>query len=124
MLPMIGMAKLDPYKVSFGSAMCKFSEAILFYCDNKEKAPNQSVEKSLFASQIYATQEIFFNVCIRSSDFKVRQLAIESMGQFVNIIAHEKLEADLVKIMQCILSLYKKHSDHFIVSQVIFSTSS
>lgn len=101
--------------------MCKFSEAILFYCDNKEKANDQSVEKSLFATQIYATHEIFFNVWIRASDFKVRHLAIESIGQFVNIIAHDKLEADLVKIMQTTLGLYKKHQDHFIVSQVLLS---
>ncbi len=118
MLPMIGMTKTDPYKCSFGTAMCKFSEAILYYCSNKEKATDQSIEKSAFATQIYATHEIFFNVWIRSGEHRVRQLAIESIGYFVSIMSREKLENDLVKIVTMLMALYKKHSDHFVVSQV------
>jgi hypothetical protein len=98
--------------------MCKFSEAILYYCSNKEKAPDQNIEKSTFSTQIYAAHEIFFNIWIKTSDTKVRQLVIESIGYFIGLISHEKLETDLVKIFNCLLGLYKKHSDHFIISQV------
>ncbi len=34
------------------------------------------------------------------------------------MIPNEKLECDLGKILQSTLGLYKKHPDHFIVSQV------
>ena len=118
MLPMIGMSKLDSYKCAFTSAICKFSEAIIFYCSNKEKAPDNTIEKSSFSTQIYAAHEIFFNNWIKTNDVKLRQLVIESIGHSVNIMSREKLELDLVKIFPGLLSLYKKHSDHFIVSQV------
>lgn len=117
---MLGMAKQDNYKCAFASAMCKFSEAILYYCSNKEKAPDKSIEKSYFSTQIYAAHEIFFNVWIKTNDVKLRQITIESIGHFVNLIAHEKLETDIIKIIPCLLSLYRKHPDHFVVSQVHF----
>ncbi|CAF0812872.1 unnamed protein product [Brachionus calyciflorus] len=124
MLPMLGMAKLDNYKCAFGSALCKFSEAILYYCSNKDKAPDQSIEISNFSNSIYAAHEVFFNVWIKSSDPKVRQITIESIGQFVNLISHDKLEADVVKIIPGLLGLYKKHPDHLVVSQSLYLTIS
>lgn len=51
----------------------------------------------------------------------MRQTTIEAIGNFVNIITTEKLEADLTKIVPGFLALYKKHPDHFYVSQVIFN---
>ncbi len=98
MLPMLGMAKLDTYKCAFASGetfyffpvrlvthykeirsmilfyfsvLCKFSEAILYYCSNKEKAPDKSIEKTMFSMQIYAAHEVFFNVWIKTADNKV-----------------------------------------------------
>ena len=120
MLPMIGMAKTDIYKCAFGSAMCKFAEAIIYYCSNIEQATDKSITTNKFSTEIYATHEIFFNLWLKSNDPKVKQLAIESIGYFVSLITHEKLEADLVKIVTTLIGLYKKHSDHFIISQVCF----
>lgn len=98
--------------------MCKFSEAILYYCSNKEKATDKSIEKSYFSTQIYAAHEIFFNVWVKTGDNRLRQTVIEAIGHFTNLMAHEKLEADLAKIIQGFLALYKKHPDHQIISQV------
>jgi hypothetical protein len=119
MLPMIGMSKLDSFKCAFASAYCKFSEAIIFYCSNKEKAPDSSIDKSSFSSSIYAAHEVF-NIWLKTNDVKLRQLVIESIGHFVSLMPREKLETDLVKIFPNLLSLYKRHPDLFIVSQVIF----
>lgn len=98
-------------------ALCKFSEAIIYYCSNKEKAPDQSIEKSYFSTQIFAAFEIFFNHWVKSSDAKLRHTTIEALGYFVNLIAHEKLDTEVPKIVPGLLNLYKKHSDPFIVSQ-------
>ena len=98
--------------------MCKFSEAILYYCSNQEKAPEKNIHKESFSTQIYAAFEVFFSVWIKTNDFKVRQLVIEAIGHFVNLISREKLETDLIKILNSLLSLYKRHTDHFIISQV------
>jgi maestro heat-like repeat-containing protein family member 1 len=100
--------------------MCKFSEAILYYCNNKEKAPDKAIEKSSFATQIYATHEVFFNLWIKTSDTKLRQVIIESIGHFVNLMPQEKLESDLSKILPGLLGLYKKHPDLAVISQVNF----
>ena len=141
MLPMLGMAKQDVHKTAFASgalyfsiyflhylwlnfcsilALCKFSEAILYYCSNKEKAPDQSIEKSKFSTQIYAAYEILFTSWLKTSDPKLRQITIESIGHFVNLIATEKLESDINKIMPGLLNLYKRHTDHFVISQVSY----
>jgi maestro heat-like repeat-containing protein family member 1 len=124
MLPMLGMAKTDSYKCSFASAMCKFSEAILFYCSNKEKAPDKSIEKTQFAQSIFGVYEIFLNVWIKTNDIKLRQITIESIGNIINIIPSEKLETELSKVLQILVGLYKKHTDQFIVSQSIYMTIS
>jgi hypothetical protein len=90
----------------------------LYYCSNKEKAPDQSIEKSKFSTQIYAAYEILFTSWLKTSDPKLRQITIESIGHFVNLIATEKLESDINKIMPGLLNLYKRHTDHFVISQV------
>jgi maestro heat-like repeat-containing protein family member 1 len=119
MLPMLGMAKMDNYKIAFSSALCKFSEAILYYCSNKDKAPDQSIEKSTFSTQIYAAHEILFTMWVKASEPKLRQTSIEAIGFFINLIENDKLESDMAKLVPGILNLYKKHSDHYCISQVI-----
>lgn len=98
--------------------MCKFSEAILYYCSNKEKASDQTIEKSNFSTQIYAAHEIFFNAWIKTNDPKLRQITIEAIGHFVNLMAADKLEADIQKIVPGLLNLYKRHAELYVVSQV------
>lgn len=92
----------------------------MYYCSNKEKAPDQSIEKSYFSTQIYAAFEIFFNHWVKTSDAKLRQTTIEALGYFVNLLSHEKLDSDINKIMLGLLSLYKKHPDPFVVSQSLY----
>ncbi len=99
-------------------ALCKFSEAILYYCSNIDKAPDKSIQVTNFSTQIYAAHEIFFNLWIKTNDNKLKNIVIESIGHFVNLMTHEKLEADIVKIMNGLLALYKKHPDHLVITQV------
>ena len=92
----------------------------MYYCSNLDKAPDKSIEKSNFSTQIYAAHEIFFNVWIKTNDPKLKHITIESVGHFVNLMTHEKLEADFVKIINGLLALYKKHSEHLVISQVLY----
>lgn len=98
--------------------MCKFAEAILYYCSNMERAPDKSIEKGYFSTQIFAAYEVFFNVWLKTNEAKLRQIIIESIGHFVNLMSVEKLEVELGKIFTGLLGLFRKHSDHFIISQV------
>ena len=94
----------------------------MYYCSNKEKAPDQSIEKNYFSTQIYAAFEIFFNHWVKTSDPKLRQTTIEALGYFANLITHDKLDTDVPKIIPGILALYKKHAEPFVVSQSLYLT--
>ena len=87
----------------------------MYYCSNKEKASDQTIEKSNFSTQIYAAHEIFFNAWIKTNDPKLRQITIEAIGHFVNLIAADKLEADIQKIILGLLNLYKRHAELYVV---------
>ena len=40
----------------------------------------------------------------------------------MSLIPQDKLESEIVKIIQGLLALFKKHSDHFAISQSIYLT--
>ncbi|XP_048473537.1 maestro heat-like repeat-containing protein family member 1 [Rhincodon typus] len=72
MLPMLGMAKHDSMKSVFTIALGRFSESILEYLANLDKAPDPTVRKDAFSSEIYTSYEILFNVWLQHKEAKVR----------------------------------------------------
>ncbi|XP_072350418.1 maestro heat-like repeat-containing protein family member 1, partial [Scyliorhinus torazame] len=70
MLPMLGMAKQDAMKSVFTIALGHFSESILEYLANLDKAPDPTVRKDAFSSEIYASYEILFNVWLQHKETK------------------------------------------------------
>ena len=65
------MTFVNPDVLFLFSALCKFSEAILDYVANIEKAPDTSVRKEFFSSEIDAAYDIVFNVWLQSRESKV-----------------------------------------------------
>ncbi len=53
------------------SALSKFSEAILDYVANIEKAPDPAVRKEAFAGEIDSAYDVIFNVWLQSREPKV-----------------------------------------------------
>lgn len=53
-------------------ALCHFSESILEYLANLDKAPDPTVRKDTFSSEIYAAFDILFNNWLQSRESKVR----------------------------------------------------
>ncbi|GCC19706.1 hypothetical protein chiPu_0021132 [Chiloscyllium punctatum] len=70
MLPMLGMAKHDSMKSVFTIALGRFSESILEYLANLDKAPDPTVRKDAFSSEIYTSYEILFNVWLQHKEAK------------------------------------------------------
>ncbi|TRY56529.1 hypothetical protein DNTS_005416, partial [Danionella cerebrum] len=89
MLPMLGMAKQDNIKWVFSIALCRFSESIQEYLANLDKAPDPSL----------------------------RLTVAEALGSMSHIMAHDKLEEQLPKLLPTILGLYKKNSEYYIISK-------
>ena len=71
MLPMLGMCKMDNMRWVFSSALAKFCEAILDYIANIEKAPDKSVRRECFSSEIDSAFDVLFNVWLNSREAKV-----------------------------------------------------
>uniref|UniRef100_A0A672K8G5 Maestro heat-like repeat family member 1 n=1 Tax=Sinocyclocheilus grahami TaxID=75366 RepID=A0A672K8G5_SINGR len=118
MLPMLGMTKQDNMKWVFSSALCHFSESILEYLANLDKAPDPTVRKDTFSSEIYSAYDILFNSWMQSRESKLRLTVAEALGSMSHLMAHDKLEEQLPKLLPTILGLYKKNSEHYIISKV------
>uniref|UniRef100_A0A3Q3N7I0 Maestro heat-like repeat family member 1 n=1 Tax=Mastacembelus armatus TaxID=205130 RepID=A0A3Q3N7I0_9TELE len=118
MLPMLSMAKQDSMKWVFASALCHFSDSILDYLANLDKAPDPTVRKDTFSSEIYAAYEILFNNWLQSRESKVRLTVAEAVGSMCHLMASDKLEDQIPKLIPTILSLYKKNTEHYVISKV------
>lgn len=55
----------------FVSALAKFSESILDYVANIEKAPDPAVRKEAFSGEIDSAYDVVFNVWLHSRESKV-----------------------------------------------------
>lgn len=60
-------------------ALCHFSDSILEYLANLDKAPDPTVRKDTFSSEICAAFDILFNSWLQSRESKVR-----SKSDFLN----------------------------------------
>uniref|UniRef100_A0A671WTE0 Maestro heat-like repeat family member 1 n=1 Tax=Sparus aurata TaxID=8175 RepID=A0A671WTE0_SPAAU len=117
MLPMLNMAKQDNMKWVFSSALCHFSDSILEYLANLDKAPDPTVRKDTFSSEIYAAFDILFNNWLQSRESKLRLTVAEALGSMCHLMAGDKLEEQIPKLIPAILSLYKKNNEHYIISK-------
>ncbi|TMS10960.1 Maestro heat-like repeat-containing protein family member 1 [Larimichthys crocea] len=117
MLPMLSMAKQDNMKWVFSSALCHFSDSILEYLANLDKAPDPTVRKDTFSSEVYAAFDILFNNWLQSRESKLRLTVAEAVGSMCHLMASDKLEEQIPKLIPAILSLYKKNNEHYVISK-------
>uniref|UniRef100_A0A665TFB9 Maestro heat-like repeat family member 1 n=1 Tax=Echeneis naucrates TaxID=173247 RepID=A0A665TFB9_ECHNA len=117
MLPMLSMAKQDNMKWVFSSALCHFSDSILEYLANLDKAPDPTVRKDTFSTEICAAFDILFNNWLQSRESKLRLTVAEAVGSMCHLMSSDKLEEQIPKLIPAILSLYKKNNEHYIISK-------
>ncbi|CAN9513935.1 unnamed protein product [Ophioblennius macclurei] len=117
MLPMLNIAKQDNMKWVFSSALCHFSDSILEYLANLDKAPDPTVRKDTFSSEIYSAFDTLFNNWLQSREPKLRLTVAEAVGSMCHLMASDKLEEQIPKVIPAILSLYKKNNEHYIISK-------
>ncbi|KAJ8303306.1 hypothetical protein KUTeg_019702 [Tegillarca granosa] len=117
MLPMLGMAKHDNMKWVFSSALSKFSEAIIEYCANIDKAPDPTVTKERFSQEVDAAFDVFFNTWLQSKEIKLRLSIVDALGHMTHLMSKDKLAEQLPKILQVFLGLYKRHPEPFHITQ-------
>lgn len=64
--------KTTLFGVCVSPALCHFSDSILEYLANLDKAPDPTVRKDTFSSEIYAAFDVLFNHWLQSRESKVR----------------------------------------------------
>eukprot|EP00055_Hartaetosiga_balthica_P017962 m.125831 g.125831 ORF g.125831 m.125831 type:complete len:1630 (-) comp9433_c5_seq1:159-5048(-) len=106
-LPMLGMVKHDNMKWVFSVAFSKFSEAILNYTANKERATDQTVTVARFSESMFSAFEVFHGVWLHSKEAKLRQSVVETIGLMSHILSRTKLEKVIDVLVPSIIAQYK-----------------
>ncbi|XP_006830837.1 PREDICTED: maestro heat-like repeat-containing protein family member 1 isoform X2 [Chrysochloris asiatica] len=117
MLPMLLMAKQDAMRVVFCSALRHFSESTLEYLANLDQAPDPTVRKDTFSSDIFSAYDVLFNHWLPSREAKLRLAVVEALGPMSHLLPNERLEEQLPRLVPGVLALYKKHAETFPVSK-------
>ncbi|KAG8195722.1 hypothetical protein JTE90_002985 [Oedothorax gibbosus] len=112
MLPLLGMVKSENMKWIFAYALSKFCESILEYIANAEKAPDPTVKKEAFVSEISSAYDILFTNWLPSREAKVRSEVVVALGQMTHLLSAEKLEEHLPKVIPAVLSIYRRHQEY------------
>ncbi|XP_077928001.1 maestro heat-like repeat-containing protein family member 1 isoform X6 [Halichoerus grypus] len=94
-----------------------FSESTLEYLANLDQAPDPTVRKDTFATDIFSAYDILFNHWLPSREAKLRLAVVEALGPMSHLLPSEKLEEQLPKLLPGVLALYKKHAETFHVSK-------
>ncbi|XP_007954301.1 maestro heat-like repeat-containing protein family member 1 [Orycteropus afer afer] len=117
MLPMLVMAKQDVMRVAFCAALRHFSESTLEYLASLDQAPDPTVRKDTFSSEIFSAHDILFNHWLQSREAKLRLAVVEALGPMSHLLPNEKLEEQLPRLIPGVLALYRKHAETFHVSK-------
>ncbi|XP_078209026.1 maestro heat-like repeat-containing protein family member 1 isoform X20 [Callithrix jacchus] len=117
LLPVLGMAKQDTVRMAFCSALQRFSEGALEYLANLDRAPDPTVRKDAFTTDIFSAYDVLFHHWLQSREAKLRLAVVEALGPMSHLLPSERLEEQLPKLLPGILALYKKHSETFYVSK-------
>ncbi|XP_054446562.1 maestro heat-like repeat-containing protein family member 1 isoform X2 [Pteronotus mesoamericanus] len=117
MLPMLGLAKHDSMRMAFCCALQRFSESTLEYLANLDQAPDPTVRKDAFASDIGSAYDILFHQWLQSREAKLRLAVVGALGPASHLMPSEKLEEQLPKLLPGVLALYRKHAEAARVSK-------
>uniref|UniRef100_A0A8C6V9S0 Maestro heat like repeat family member 1 n=1 Tax=Naja naja TaxID=35670 RepID=A0A8C6V9S0_NAJNA len=117
MLPMLPMARQDNTKSIFCYALQYFSESILEYLANLDKAPDPTVRRDTFSGEVFSAYEVLFNCWLPSREAKVRLAVVEALGPMSHLMPSEKLEEQLPRLIPGILALYRKPAEAYYISK-------
>ncbi|NXI95483.1 MROH1 protein, partial [Psophia crepitans] len=98
-------------------ALQHFSESIQEYLANLDKAPDPTVRKDTFSSEIFSAYEALAAPRVPGLSLQLRLAVVEAVGPMSYLMPGEKLEEQLPKLIPGILALYKKHAEAFYISK-------
>jgi hypothetical protein len=119
MITQLGAIKHDNMQWVFSYAFARFSEAILDYMADKQRTTSGQVQLSQFEGHISSSFDQLFNVWLLSKESRLRMAVTEALGFMVHLLSAAALNDQLPKLLPGIMQLYKKHSEHYYISQCL-----
>lgn len=117
MLPVLGMARQEHVRWAMAYALGRFSEAIIDYLVNIEKAPDPSVKKASFVHEIASASDFLLANWLHAREAKLRAGTAVSLGYMSQLLSPEKLEEQLPKLITSLIGLYRKHQDSYPITK-------
>eukprot|EP00117_Sycon_ciliatum_P004055 scpid12251/ scgid8580/ HEAT repeat-containing protein 7A len=116
MLPMMGAARQDNIRWVFASTIARFCESIIEYLANIEKAPKKNIKKEDFAGEVFSAYGVIFGAWSQTKELKLQLAIVEAVGYMAHLFETERLSAELGKIVNGYLAMYKRHPDHYFIT--------
>uniref|UniRef100_A0A2R5LMZ7 Putative heat repeat-containing protein 7a n=2 Tax=Ornithodoros turicata TaxID=34597 RepID=A0A2R5LMZ7_9ACAR len=117
MLPILSSARHEQARWAIAYALGRFSQAIIDYLMNIEKAPDPSMKKSIFESEVAIALDFLLANWLQARETKVRAETVVSLGYMSQLLSMEKLEEQLPKLIMPMVNLYKRHQDCYPVTK-------
>ncbi|GAB6030522.1 HEAT repeat [Chamberlinius hualienensis] len=116
-LTIFGMIKHDNMRWVIAYALARFSESIIYYIANIDKSPDVSVRKEFFSTELSVAYGTLFNSWLQSKELKIRMVVVEAIGYICQLMSKEKMEEELPRLIPAYLSMYRRHSDPYFISE-------
>lgn len=117
LIPMLGAAKQENMQWVFAYATARFSEAILDYLADEQRATEAGIRSADFEGEAYSIYELLFNVWLQSKESKLRLAVVEAIGYVVHLLSTSQLDGQLPRLIPGVTQLYRKHHEHYYISQ-------
>ena len=114
-----GQVKSSTLRCSSSTALAKFSEALLFYLANMERAPDSSVQREWFIPGIAEAFEILFIQWLPCKVPLTCQEILEALGQMSQLLALERMEQIATKLLPCLVQSYRGPVEPLYVSRCL-----
>ena len=114
-----GQVKSNTLRCSFATALAKFSEALLFYLANMERAPDVSIQRDWFCEDIAEAFEILFLQWLPCKTTLTCQEILEALGQMSQLLSEERLFQMAPKLLPSLVQNYKGPVEPLYVSRCL-----
>ncbi|XP_068084667.1 maestro heat-like repeat-containing protein family member 1 [Anabrus simplex] len=121
MLPMIGMLRNDAMKQVFAFTLGKFSDAVLEYLANIDQAPDPTVHKNAYSSEISIAYDVLVSSWLHIRDPKVCSTVLHAVGPMFSLLPPEKVSEQIPRLVPTLLGLYRRNIDPYPVTQCLAS---
>ena len=107
LVTMLPQVKGTTMRLSFSTALAKFSEALIFYLDNIDRAPDPYVKRQWFTEEMGQAFDVLYGQWLPSKVAVLNQEILEALGYMSQLLPEERLDHVILKLLPNLLNAYK-----------------